>query len=196
MYWHVILGTIARLMPIAATFPYVKDILHGNTRPNTLTWGVWALITIIAVLAQFNAGASWSIVMVIADSLSIFIIFGLCLYGFGYRTYGWLEAICFLLAIIAIVAWQVTHQPVLTIIFSIVADLFAALPTVVKAWRDPWSETPYPWLMVAFGGLCAVASTTIFDEANILFPAYLFVINAITGFIALIGRHSKMPSIA
>ena len=139
-YTHLILGIISGILGVVAAVPYIKDILHGSTRPNTVSWALWVLLLLISILAQISAGASWSLVFLIGDFLGTSAVLILCLGGYGYKEYGWIEWVCLALAIIAIVSWQLTNQPILAIVFAIIADFMAAVPTVIKAYRDPWSE--------------------------------------------------------
>lgn len=191
MDWHLILGIISGLVAMVAVVPYIKDILHGTTRPNTFSWGLWVLLLSISLLAQFSAGASWSVLMIAGDLIGTASILVLCLWGYGYGKYGWIEWVCSALAIVAIGLWQFAHEPVLAIVFAAVADLMAAIPTLVKAYKDPWSEAPTQFFVISFAGLLAIFSTTVFDAANLIFPAYLFLLNGLIGVVAFVGRRLK-----
>ncbi len=192
--WHLVLGILAGIIPIVAMIPYYRDIVHGTTRPNVVSYALWIVLLLISISAQISAGASWSVVFLIGDLIGTTSVTILCLVGYGYGKYGKVEWVCTGLAILAIISWQATGQPLLAIVFAIVADLMAALPTVVKTYRDPWSEISSPWFMVATAGVLSLASTTLFNLPNILFPLYLFLINAITGTLAFFGRRLKQKS--
>jgi uncharacterized membrane protein YoaK (UPF0700 family) len=191
MNWHLALGVIGGIIALFAIIPYIKDILKKTTRPNTVSWSIWAFLLLISILAQLNAGASWSIILLVGDFIGTSTIVVLCLIGYGYGKYSWLEWTCLTLAILAIISWQTTRQPVLAIAFAIIADAMAAIPTLVKTYRDPWSEHPTMWLIVALGALLSILSTTIFNLPNLLFPAYLLAVNGTTGILALVGRSLK-----
>ena len=193
--WHLILGIISGIIAMLAVIPYVKDILHGSTRPNIVSWFLWVLLLSISIFAQYSAGASWSLLFLIGDLVGTSIIFILCLAGYGYGKYGWIEVVCFSLAIIAIVSWQLTNQPILAIVFSIIADAMASVPTIVKAYRDPWSEDASQWLIIGVASILAILSTTIWNPANIIFPAYLLLVNGTIGALSLFGRRLKQKNI-
>ncbi len=194
--WHLVLGIISGVLAAIAVIPYIKDILHGSTRPNIVSWALWVGLLLISILAQISAGASWSLIFLIGDLIGTSIILILCLTGYGYTEYGWVEWTCLTLAIIAIVSWQITHQPLLAIGFAILADLMASTPTVVKAHKDPWSEHPTQWMIICVASGLGIASTTISNPANIIFPAYLLFINGLIGILAFLGRHTKQKSIS
>ncbi len=186
--WHSVLGIIGGVLALLAIAPYIKDILHGTTRPNIISYGLWALLLAISAWAQISAGTSWSVALLIGDFIGTSAIVVLCLMGYGYSKYGWVEWTCLSLAIIAIVSWQVTNEPLLAIIFAVVADAMAAIPTIIKAYRDPWSELPITWIIIAVAALLGIFSTTIFNTVNLLFPAYLLLVNGLTGVVAFLGR--------
>src|SRR6185312_5470434 len=147
--WHLVLGAVAGLIAAFAVVPYIKDILHGTTRPNIFSFTLWAILVFISIFAQFSAGASWSLLLLIGDFLGTTSIVVLCLFGYGYGKYGRLEWICTALAVLAVVSWQLTDQPILAIVFAVLADAMASIPTIVKAYKDPWSEAPALWFLIA-----------------------------------------------
>ena len=90
------------------------------------------------------------------------------------------------------IAWSATANPLAAIVAGVVAEFFAASPTVVKAYRDPSSETPVTYWATCFATLMSVASSTKFDLANMLFPLYSIGINAIIASLAM-RRRSALP---
>jgi hypothetical protein len=143
---------------------------------------------LISIVAQINAGASWSVILLIGDFIGTSSIVVFCLIGYGYGKYSWIEWTCLTLAVLAVISWQATQQPILAIAFAVIADAMAAVPTLAKASRDPWSEHPTMWLILALGALLSILSTTIFNLPNLLFPGYLLVVNGSIGVVALVGR--------
>jgi len=186
--WHFILGITAGVLAFGAVIPYIKDILYGTTRPNIISYLLWVILLSISFLAQLSAGASWSAMLILGDLIGTSIVVVFCLVGYGYKEHGFLEWVCLALAIAAIISWQLTQQPVLAILFAVLADAMAAMPTLMKTYRDPWSELPITWLMIALGAFCAVFSTTIHNPANLIFPIYLLLMDGLIGFVALTGR--------
>lgn len=189
---HLVLAAISAFLALASCVPYVRDIFYGTTRPNAVTWFLWLFIQAIAIAAQISGGASWSIIMVIADGLAIVLVFILSITGYGYRSYDRFDIGCGVLGVIAIIAWQLTGTPLIAIILSVVADGFAALPTIRKAYADPWSEHPTGWAFTTVAAVVGIASTTQWDATNLIFPAYLAVVNGLTFTLAFIGRRRTL----
>ena len=187
--WHVAAAVLSGVFAVVAMYPYIRDVLRrGETKPNAVSFGLWAVLGIIAVIAQFKAGASWSVVIVILMTANCLIIAALALAGYGYREYGMLDFMCLALAILAIVGWQLTGQPVLAIALSVVADLFAAIPTIVKAYKVPKSEHVLGWLLITIASFFGVMSTEILDAANLLYPVYALLMNGTILSLAFFGR--------
>ncbi len=186
--WHPIVGALGGIITFASIIPYAKDILYGTTRPNIVSYILWGMLLAISMFAQSSSGASWSIILIWADLLVVVAVIAFCIFGYGYKKYGRLEFFCFSLAIIAIISWQVTEEPVWAIIFALVADILAGVPTIVKTYRDPRSEIPTAWFMTAIGGVLGILSTTIIDLPNLLFPIWIVLINSAVGILALRGR--------
>ncbi len=190
MDWHGIVGIAAGLIQISSIIPYVRDILKGTTRPNIVSYILWTLLQLIAIFAQFSAGASWSIIILIATTFNTSLIVILCLMGYGYKKYGLTDKICFVFAIVAIVFWQLTKQPLLALVLTILADLIAAIPTIVKTYREPHSELVVSWFMIMISSSLAGISTVKIDIANLIYPVYAFITNTTITAFAFFGQRS------
>ena len=121
--------------------------------------------------------------------ISIIVILGL--FGRGYKKYGWPDAICFLLVVGALILWKVTSDPVIAIWLAIGADFFASVPTCIKAYKDPMSETWITYFITIFAAIAGAFSSTIYDLPNLLWPTYLVIGNV--GLLGLfwMGFHKK-----
>lgn len=184
MDWHIALGIIAGIIQVAAMAPYLKSILKRETKPNIVTWTLWTCLQLIALMAQFSHGASWSVIWLVATTFNTSLVVILCLLGYGYGKIGRVEKVCFFLCVVAVGFWQLTAAAALAIGFSILADVISAVPTLVKTWKEPETETPFPWFMVSFAALLGAFSTTIFNFENLAFSIYLTILN---GSIALLA---------
>ena len=119
------------------------------------------------------------------------LVVALCLYGYGYKKYGWVEWVCLLCAVVAILLWYLTSNPLFALFLAIATDLFASTPTIVKTFKEPKSEIPIAWYLVTLAAVLGIVSTTIFDVANLAFPVYIALITALIGTMALVGRRIK-----
>jgi len=127
-----------------------------------------------------RGGAWWALLPVF---LAGFGPFAILLSSFknpaAYWKLGPLDYACGALAVLALVLWAVTADPVTAIIFSILADALAAVPAVIKSWRYPETETGFTYFValcnVSLGLLVAPAYT--FSQVGFLI--YLFIADLI-----------------
>lgn len=182
-------AALSGVLSITAAFFYIRDIVQtGETKPNAVSFFLWTVLGVIAVVAQFKAGASWSIVIVIGATMNTLIITVIALIGYGYRAYGKVDLYCFVLAVLAIGLWQLTGNPVVAIAFVIVGDVLASWPTVSKTYREPQSEHVVGWLLITLASALSVISTEILDAANLAYPIYLLLMNGTIFSLAYLGR--------
>ncbi len=194
MNWHATIGILAGVVQVASVIPYVRDMLKGRTRPNMVTWLLWTILQIIVIFAQFSAGASWSVIILIVMTFNTVLVTILCLKGYGYKKYGILDYSCFFLALVTIVVWRITEDPILAIILAVAIDFLAMIPTIVKAYRDPHSEAPFPWFLNVVAGALAALSTTKIDVANLIFPIYYIITDGFVVILILRGRRALLES--
>lgn len=188
MDFHVVMAVLAGVLTIVSVVPYVRDMLRGTTRPNIVSWGIWCLVQAIFAAAQFSAGASLSIVLPAFEVATVGLIVVLGLAGYGYKKYRPLDFVCLALALGAIALWQMTKDPAVALWMSVAADVLAAVPTFIKAYRDPKSETLSAYFLVALSAVAAAFATDIIDVANLLWPANIFFGNTLIVCLILLGR--------
>jgi len=192
--WHIIAAAVGIGIDILSLIPYVRGMLKGAVRPNVVTFGLWTLIELFALWAQMSAGASWSALLLVAASFNTGLIAILCMFGYGYKKYGLLDGLCLALAVVALILWRLTQEPVTAIIFLWFADFIACVPTIMKAYRDPHSENALAWLLITVGAVFFIASTRIFDVANLIFPIQFAVADAVIWALIFFGQR-KMESL-
>ena len=184
-YFAVIGAVIASV----GGFYYLVETIRGKTKPNRVTWLLWGLFPMIifaAQRAQGVEGLSWAS---FAAGLTPFLI--LLASFINKEAYWKTEPRDYYLmgaAIAGIVLWALTDNPNLAIVFSLVADIFAGLPTFIKAYRYPETESAVAYAISTFGfGLSILAIQTYTFETS-AFVIYLFAMN---GLLALFASRKR-----
>ncbi len=197
MNWHLLTGITAGLIQLYAIIPYVKSILKRETKPNIISWTLWTLIQLVAIWIQASSssGFSWSVILLIAMTFNTSFVVILCLMGYGSKEFGWIEKSCLAIALIAIAFFAFTKNGPIALAFDITADFIAAIPTIIKTWRNPRSEAYGPWLIITVAAALAVFSNETFTAENLSFPIYLTCVNALIAGIAYFGRNKPKPLI-
>lgn len=153
---------------------YIFDMFRGTVKPNRVTWLLWGTIPMITFVAQRFQGVwemSW---FTFAGALSPFVIFGL---SFFIKSAYWettrRDYACLAIAVVGIILWRITSNPDLAIAFSILANLSASYPTIVKAISRPDTESGRSFLLTVIGALISVLSIQYWSFANSAYAVYL-----------------------
>lgn len=77
-------------------------------------------------------------------------------------------------------------MPSIATAFSILADIFATLPTLQKAYRDHKSEYAWPYAWSALSMVVTLLTITNWTFVVYAFPLYMFAINVVLFIFALI----------
>jgi hypothetical protein len=182
----VIIGALANA---AGSGTYVWDTLRGRSQPNRMTFLMWAIAPLIAAAASISAGVTWPVVPVVVSAMCPIAIF---IASYVNKNAYWqlrgFDYICGGLSIVALVLWAITKDPNVAIFFSIASDGLAGLPTLIKAWRYPETETPWGYIGAAFSGLTGFIAAPNRNFVSVAFPLYLFVMCGVIAVGILRGR--------
>jgi len=189
--WHMVLGIASGAVQVYSIVPYIKGILKGATRPSVISWSLWLVLQIIAIAGQISAGASWSLLLLLATTFNVVVILGFCLKGYGYKKYSWIDFVCLFCAIAAIFIWRITNEPTTAILMAVIADFIATIPTIIKTRKEPFSENTFAWFLLVIAASLAAVSTTKFDAANLLWPVYSILVAALITGLAYFGQRLK-----
>lgn len=182
----IFLGAAAQLFGIIL---YIRDIIKGTTKPNLVTWSLWFIAPMIAVSAAMSEGVGWSVLPMFMAGLCPFLVLIFSL--ISRRSYWGLtkfDFVCGLLSVLALILWWLTKNPTVAIIFAIASDGLAGLPTIIKSWKYPETETPVTYLFGVFSAAVSFFAIKKWIFASYSLPIYLILINL---FIFLAGYHKK-----
>ena len=102
-----------------------------------------------------------------------------------------LDYVCFVLSLLAIVTWIFLKEGTWATVFAILADLIAFIPTYIKSWKAPETETLGPYFSGMFNPFLSVATLNAFSFVTAGFAVYLFLGNLVEVGIVLIRRKYK-----
>src|SRR3989344_6026188 len=143
----VIFGAILNLI---GSTTYVIATLRGNTKPNRVSWFLWAAIPFIAFSAELSLGVGLQSLMTFMVGFGPLMVFTA---SFVNRRSVWkltrFDFICGGLSVLGLLLWLLIEQGNIAIAFSIVADILAAVPTIVKSYKAPETESSQVFLFAA-----------------------------------------------
>jgi hypothetical protein len=171
---------IGAIIASAGGFYYLYETITGKARPNRVTWLLWGLfpmITFVAQRVQGVEGLSW--VSFAAGLTPLLIVVA----SFLNKKASWetkpLDYILMAAALLAIFLWFITKEPNIAILFTLLADLLASIPTIIKSFKHPETESWVAYAISTLGFGIALLSIHTFSFENSAFVIYLFSIQII-----------------
>jgi hypothetical protein len=165
---------VGAVCAVALCLIYAIDTFKGKTQPNRVTWFLWMLAPAIAFSAQISKGVG----------LQSLLTFGV---GFGpllvllasfrareaYLKFRRIDFVCGFLSLLALILWATTGDANVAILFSVLADFLAAVPTLIKAYEAPHTESANAYIGGSVGGVVTLLTIRHWTIADYAFPMYL-----------------------
>lgn len=159
---------------------YLIDTIKGRVKPNRVTYFLWALAPLIAFAAEITQGVGIQSLMTFSVGFFPLIIL---LASFLNRKAEWkLHAFDFVfggLSLIGLLLWWITQIGNIAIVFGILADGLAAIPTIVKSYKYPKTESAWPYATGFISAGLTLLTITMWDFAHYGFPVYILAVNFI-----------------
>jgi len=169
----VILGFILNLL---GGVSYTLDTLRGKAKPNRVSWFLWTLIPLIAYFAELDKDVGIQSLMTLSVALAPALV--LVASFLNKQAYWELHKHDYLygtLAILGLILWQVTGEGNLAIIFSILADVLACIPTIIKSFHYPETENSTLYGLVTLNSVITILTIDTWNFATYGFPIYIFL---------------------
>ena len=181
MLVDIILVLISVSLSVYGSYYYIRDTIRGTTRPNRLSYGLWAVAPLIGVGAAISSGAD--ILTTVRTFMAGFMPLLIFIASFANKTGYWkttkFDYFCGLFSIVALVVWLVVDLPVYAVLLAAIADFFAAIPTIKKSWTNPESETGIAYVTSLLSVLIILPTIKVFDIQSTAFQIYLLTVNII-----------------
>ena len=173
----VIVGVVIALI---GGMGYVIDTLNGKAKPNRVTFLLWAISTFIAFFAQIKQGVGVQALLTLSGGLIALMTF---IASFLNKKAYWkitsFDIACGIFSALALILWQITKVGNTAIALSIVADILAAIPTLVKSHRYPHTENAPAYLACTIAAVLTILTITHWSFENYAWPFYTLSINSL-----------------
>lgn len=190
---------LAALLSFAGTYGYIRDTLRGDTSPNRVTWGLWAIEGLLAFVVEIQQHVGLASLTTLMLGLMPCVIVVVSFKNpHSVWKIGKFDFFCGLISLAGLLFWGLVNEPTIALVSFVAADQIAALPTVRKAWIAPVTESP----RVFFLGFvnCTITLMTLkhFTTAGVLFPGCILVTDLIIALLVVtkFGRRFGGGSVA
>ena len=187
--YKIYLGIVSSLIASLAYIPYLRDIFKGKTKPHVFSWFLWGLLGAITFSAQIIRGAgagSWS------NGITALICFVIVTLSFKRwdRKMSRFDWLAFLGALLGLVLWGLTDNPLWAVVLAVIVDTLAYSLTFRKAYHKPYEETMIYFIMATIGTIISLFALEIYNPVTWLYPVCLVVSNSL--FIAMLSARRRI----
>lgn len=159
---------------------YLYETITGKSKPNRITWLLWGLlpmITFVAQRVQGVEGLSWA--SFAAGFTPLLIVGASFLNKKAYWKTQPLDYILMVAAVLGIVLWFITKEPNIAILLVLIADLLASIPTIIKSFKHPETESWIAYAISSLGFGISILAIHVFNFENSAFVIYLFSVQVL-----------------
>ncbi len=183
---YLLLGSV--LLTVGSVIPYIRNILRGKTKPNIASWITWALLNLVATIAEFAAGEYKTAIFSTASTtatLSV-VILGL---KYGYAKYSRFDGICQIATLTGFIFWYVFDTPAAAVITTVTIDFVGSFPTYRHAWISPNEETATTFAISGCGAFLGIVALTDYNWTSLTYIIYILFNNTVISSLILFRQH-------
>ena len=172
---------------------YFAATCTGKVQPNPVTWLFWGLAPLVAFVAQIQSGLKPSAWVTLALAVGPLAIFVAAISKEKQKRWqvGIFDLACGVLAAAGIVLWQITDNPLVALIFGILADTAGGIPTLRKSYSAPHTEHALPYFLSVLSMVVTLFSLRSWNFIDAAFPIYILCINITLFSLIVIGSTVK-----
>ncbi len=153
---------------------YLRDTLRGTTQPNRVTWLLWAVAPLLAAAVEFNEGVGLRALPTFMVGFMPLLIF---IGSFHNSASVWkvrrMDYACGAVSVVGTVVWLITRNGVLAISAAIAADFLAGVPTLMKSWTHPGSETVHSYIGAVISMVILLLTVDHWTFDVVAFPLFV-----------------------
>lgn len=193
------IGLISGILVVFSIIPYAWRTWQGKIRPNVTSWGLWSIIGLTLLLTYRSSGAEANVWPAVFGFTNPTLITILALIKRSEKTqFNRLEWVCIAICFVSLGMWALMRDnkslAQYALYVAILADGFAAIPTIAFVLRHPDQDRPLPWAMFAVAYVLSLFAVSEHTVANYALPIYMFLAGGfITWQLARFRLKERMP---
>jgi len=189
-------AVLGALFPLGGSIGYAIAAYRGRVQPNRVSWVLWALSPLIAFAAELVQHANLEVsLLTFSVGFGPLLVLAVSFYS---KKAHWkitrFDLFCGSISILALVLWAITGKGNIAILLSIMSDMFAAIPTLVKSYTHPKSESALAFMTSVVGStitLLAIQNGQ-WNFSTYAFPIYLIFIASVISALIVLPRPQKV----
>jgi hypothetical protein len=166
------------------TAVYLRDTLRGTTKPNRVTWLLWAVAPLLATAVELDEGVGLRALPTFMIGFMPLLVF---IGSFHNPTSMWkirrIDYACGVMSVVGTVVWLVTRNGVLGISAAIAADFLAGIPTLMKSWTHPETETVHSYVGAVVSMIILLLTIDRWTFEVAAFPVFIVIMGSVEVFL-------------
>jgi hypothetical protein len=159
---------------------YMRDTLRGTTQPNRVTWLLWAFAPLLASAVEFRSGVGLRTLTTFMIGFMPLLVF---IASFHNPASIWkirrLDYACGAMSLAGTAAWLATQTGVVAIAAAIAADFLAGVPTMIKSWTHPESESVSSYIGAVLNSGILLLTVVHWTTEVAAFPLFILCIASV-----------------
>jgi hypothetical protein len=185
----------ALAITIFGNLTYLRDTLKGETKPNRVTWLLWGAAPLISYFSQKTSGGGIQTLYTLAIGVMPFVVLGASfLDKRAYWAITKFDIACGVMSVLALILLVATGKGLLALALSIVADMFASLPTLIKSYRHPQTETTVSYGLEIAASIIVILTIHHWIFVNYIFAIYILLSNVLFTAVLTRSRWSRQSA--
>lgn len=166
---------ISAFLFLISYFFYIYSIFLKETKPQKVSWLIWATTDILILITLFLQKVSNFHLSLAATFGSVFIAF----LSFKYGTKGWtkIDVVCLFLSGIGIILWFFFNNPLIALIILSLTQVIASIPTIAHLWHKPRDENLLSWGVFFVSAIFGMLAIPVFNPENYVFQLALLIVS-------------------
>lgn len=169
---------VASLLAIAGNVPYIRDVFKKRVQPHPYTWLVWSIVSCIIFFGQVAKGAGVGAIPTAVSEIFTVIIFFFSL-RYGFKGIKKIDTFFLVVCLLGIIPWILTDDPTISVIIAVSIDLCAFVPTIMKTWKHPSTETAPLYSMNVLRHILMLFSLQAYNIATTLHSVAMITANSL-----------------
>lgn len=169
---------IASVLAIVGNVPYLIDVYKKRVEPHAYTWFIWSIVSCVIFFGQVAKGAGIGAMPTAFSEVFTILIFFFSLKN-GFKHIRKIDHIFLAVALLGLIPWALTKDPTISVIIVVVIDLIAFMPTLIKTFKYPKTETPILYSMNVLRHILMLFSLQAYNIATMLHSFSMITTNTI-----------------
>jgi hypothetical protein len=189
----ILLGVSAGFVHLIAFLIYNRQMVNGDSIPNTATWSLWVALSCLNCVTYVLMTHDWvKGLLPLASSIACMATFIFTIFRGKLSRLNRFDSIAMIIGFATLVVWWATRSATYTNLMLQVCLIVSLVPTYRSTWKNPAVEKPLPWFI--WGLAYALSAVLVIVRWNgryedFVYPVVSLMAHSGMGFLCLRRIH-------